>query len=94
MTMITVVKNFCRFGELSTKPVSRFNCLVSFLKYEAGRLLKVFGTHAFPSVKFSTYIIFLVGYSKGGWLATQSIPPGSVPARNISGDKIETRFSC
>lgn len=94
MTMITVVKNFRRFGELSTKPVSRFNCLVSFLKYEAGRLLKVFGTHAFPSVKFSTYIIFLVGYSKGGWLATQSIPPGSVPARNISGDKIETRFSC
>ena len=89
--MITVVKNFCGFGELSTKPVSRFNCLVSVFKYEAGWLLKVFGTHAFPFVKFSMYIICLVGYSKGGWLATQSISPGSAPARNISGDKFLLR---
>ena len=31
------------------------------------------------SVWFSTFYIFLVCCSKGGWLATQSTPPGSAP---------------
>ena len=62
-----VVNNFFRFGELSKKLVSGLDWLAS-----QGWLLKVFWAHVFPFILFFLVLYFLVGYSKGGLLGTQS----------------------
>ena len=71
-----VFNNSFGFGELSKKLVSGLDSIIwsLFLHYEAGWLLKVFWAHVFPFILFFHVLYFLVGYSKGGLLGTQSTP--------------------